>query len=51
MFAQPLTWTRRPALAHTSALATPAGWTVRIAPGIAQMVMTLAAETITDRFH
>jgi hypothetical protein len=50
MLAQPLTWTRRPALAQTSALALPVGWMVTIAPGMAAMASTLAAATVQDRF-
>jgi hypothetical protein len=47
--AQPLTWTLRPAVAQTSALATPAGWIKRIAPGIAAMVSALAAAMVNER--
>jgi hypothetical protein len=32
-------------------LATPVGWMVRIAPGIAAMARTLAAVIVNDRFH
>jgi len=47
--AQPLTWTRRPAVAQTSAQATPAGWITSIAPGIAAMVSAVAAAAVNDR--
>jgi hypothetical protein len=51
MLAHPLTWTRRPALAQTSALATLVGAMVKIAPGIAATARALAAVTVHDRFQ
>jgi hypothetical protein len=45
-FAQPLTDTRRPALAQTSALAT---GIVTIAPGTAASAKTVAAVIVPDR--
>jgi hypothetical protein len=51
MLAQPLTETRRPALAHTSALATLGSPMVTIAPGIVAIARVLAAATVHDRFQ
>jgi hypothetical protein len=51
MFAQPLTDTRRPALAQTSALATPGAGIVTIAPGMAASAKKLAAVIVLDRFQ
>jgi len=49
MLAHPLTDMRRPALAHTSALATPAGWIVTTAAGTAVTAKTVAAARAHDR--
>lgn len=51
MLVQPLTCTRRPALAHTSALATVGNPMVTIAPGIAATARVLAAAMVHDRFQ
>ncbi|OBG64831.1 hypothetical protein A9X03_05300 [Mycobacterium sp. E1715] len=49
MFVHPLTETRRPTLAHTSALATPDGRTTAYVSGIAARANTAIPPAVHDR--
>jgi hypothetical protein len=51
MLAQPLTDTRLPPLTQTSALATPEGWIMTMAPGTAASDKTAAVAAIHDRME